>query len=166
MEKFIPLFAFILFCFGCTQKAISNKIDKARLDSIAKASDSSYSKPYYRSDFVTAQYYLNKKDSSVSQLMKDSAGNIRQIIIAKKDIRTFFAQYYTNGNLQANLPLDEFGQFHGNGIFYFEDGNVQSSGNFTHGVKTGQWNVFDEKGKVIATDEYDKNGQIIPRQHP
>jgi antitoxin component YwqK of YwqJK toxin-antitoxin module len=165
MKIIIPLLC-LISCFGCSQKDNSKKLDKNWLDSIAKASDSSYSKPYYRSDFVTAQYYINKKDSIVCQLMKDSGGNIRQIIIAKKDIRTFFGQYYTNGNLQADLPLDEFGQFHGTGIFYFENGKVQSSGTFTHGLKTGQWKVFDEKGKTIATDEYDKNGQIIPQQHP
>ena len=93
--------------------------------------------------------------------MKDSADSTRQIIIAKNNIRTFFAQYYTNGNLQADLPLDEFGQYHGTGIFYYEDGNLQSQGNFTHGIKTGPWKIYDEKGKLTATDDFDKNGQII-----
>ncbi len=153
--------------FGCAQKnSNSNILASSFIDSIIKNSDSSYEKPYYRTDFVTASYYTNKKDSSVCQLMKDSAGKIRQIIIAKKNIRTFFAQYYPNGNLQADLPLDSFGQYHGTGKFFYEDGNLQSSGNYNHGFKTGTWTVYDEKRKVTATDSYDDNGNLVPQKAP
>ena len=102
----------LIFLFSCEQNDNVKKLDKAWLDSIIKHSDSTYTKPYYRTDFVTATYYLNKNDSTVCQLMKDSAGNIRQVIIAKKDTRIFFGSYYKNGQLQADLPLDEFGQYH------------------------------------------------------
>ena len=161
------LFVLMLFIFSCTQQNGNAKIlSTSLIDSIIKNSDSSYEKPYYRTDFVTAAYYINKKDSSVCQLMKDSAGIIRQIIIVKKDVRIFFASYYKNGQLQANLPLDEFGQYHGTGNFYYEDGSIQSSGAYNHGLKNGEWNVYDEKGKIIATDNFDKNGQLTPQQHP
>ena len=167
MKIFIAFFATPILFLSCTQhNSNSKKIDRAWLDSIIKNSDSSYIKPYYRTDFVTAFYYLNKKDSTVCQVMKDSAGIIRQIVIAKKDVRTFFGSYYKNGQLQAHLPLDEFGQYHGTGIFYYDDGSLQSSGGFTHGFKTGHWKIFDEKGKLTATDEFDKNGQIIPQHQP
>jgi antitoxin component YwqK of YwqJK toxin-antitoxin module len=159
------LFASLVFFFGCTQKNSQAKILATSLiDSIIKNSDSSYTKPYYRTDFVTAAYYVNRKDSTLCQLMKDSAGKIRQIIITRKEVRTFFGSYYKNGQLQADLRLDEFGQYHGTGTFYFENGSVQSSGNFTHGLKTGQWRIYDEKGKLTATDEFDKNGQVILHQ--
>lgn len=165
------LFLITITVCSCSQQKNSSlpgakTIDRSWLDSIIKASDSSYTKPYKRTDFVTAVYYVNKKDSSVCQVMKDSADSIRQIIIAKKDVRTFFAQYYANGNLQADLPLDEFGQYHGTGTFYYENGSVQSSGIFDHGLKNGEWKVYDEKGKITTTDNFDKNGQLIPRQHP
>lgn len=156
----------VLLAASCSQNGQSAKsnaktINQPWLDSIIKNSDSSYSKPYKRTDYVTAVLYVNKKDSSVCQLMKDSVENIRQIIIAKNDIRTFFAQYYANGNLQADLPLDEFGQQHGTGTFYFEDGTIQSTGDFKHGLKTGQWKIYNEKGKLLSTDNYDVNGQLI-----
>lgn len=157
-------FIILLTVIGCNEHArhasTAKYIDHAWLDSITKNSDSSYSKPYRRTDFVTAEFYINKKDSSICQLMKDSAGGIRQIIIAKNDVRTFFAQYYPNGAIQANLPLDKFGQYHGTGTFYYEDGTIQSTGSFDHGLKSGQWQVFDEKGKLVFTDDYDKNGQL------
>ncbi len=154
---------------SCKQKQqnVNDKIlANSFIDSVIKKSDSSYEKKYYRSDFVTAQYYLNKKDSTVCQLMKDSAGLIRQIIIAKKDTRIFYGSYYKNGQLQANLPLDAFGQYHGTGKFYYEDGSLQGSGNYTHGFKTGAWKVFNEKGKETATDNFDQNGNLIPQKMP
>lgn len=157
----------VLFITGCKQQNVNDKILTTRfVDSVIKKSDSSYEKKYYRSDFVTAQYHVNKKDSTLCQLMKDSAGLIRQIIIVKKDVRIFFGSYYTNGQLQASLPLDGFGQYHGAGKFYYEDGSLQSSGNYTHGFKTGAWKVFDEKGKETATDNFDQNGNLIPQKMP
>ena len=131
------------------------------LDSIVKHSDSSYTKPYYRTDFVTAVYYVNKKDSSICQLMKDSAGVIRQMIVTKKGVSTFFGQFFLNGQLQAKLPLDEFGHYHGPSTYYYKDGSTQSTGDYTHGLKTGQWKNFDEKGTLLSTDTYDQNGQLI-----
>ena len=167
--KIISLFTttFILFITGCKPPNVNDKIlANSFIDSIITKSDSSYTKPYYRTDFVTAAYYVNKKDSTICQLMKDSAGKIRQIIITKKDTRIFFGSYYKNGQLQAHLPLDEFGQFHGEGNFYYEDGSLQSKGNYTHGFKTGEWKVYDEKGKITNTDSYDNNGNLMPQKAP
>ncbi len=167
MKIVLFLSVFMLFLFSCIQQNGNSKIlANSFIDSIIRSSDSSYEKPYYRTDFVTASYYTNKKDSTVCQLMKDSADIIRQIIIAKKDIRIFFGSYYKNGQLQADLPLDEFGQYHGTGTFYYEDGNLQSTGSFNQGLKTGTWKVYDEKGKLTATDTFDKNGQLIQNHQP
>ena len=162
---------FIVMLYSCNSNNKSAigamKINYNMIDSVKKASDTSWSKKYRSLDFFTADYYVTKKDSIVTQIMKDSAGNVRQIISAKYDrIRLFFAQYYSNGNLQANLPLDELGQFNGTGKFFYEDGSMQSSGNYTHGFKTGTWQVYDEKGKVTATDSYDNNGNIMPQKAP
>src|SRR6185369_4732764 len=88
--KFISLLVIAAtLLFSCTQHSNApapalKTVNTAWLDSIIKNSDSSYTKPYKRSDFVTAAFYLDKKDSSVCQVMKDSTGLIRQIIIARK----------------------------------------------------------------------------------
>lgn len=169
MRLLLPFLTLIILFTSCSDRAGNTNaktINRPWLDSMIKISDSSYTKPYKRTDFVTAVFYINKKDSSVCQVMKDSSDSIRQIIIAKKDIRTFFAQYYPNGNLQADLPLDSFGQYNGTGKFYYEDGNLQSTGNYTHGFKTGTWKVYDEKGQITATDAYDNNGNIMPQKQP
>lgn len=166
--KNVFLFLFIAVCmFSCKQKNGNDKILATPfIDSVIKKSDSSYEKAYYRTDFVKAAYYVNTKDSTICQLMKDSAGSIRQVIIAHKDVRIFFGTYYKNGQLQADLPLDAFGQYHGTGKFFYPDGKIQSTGNYLHGVKTGTWKVYDEKGKETATDNFDQAGNIIPQQAP
>jgi antitoxin component YwqK of YwqJK toxin-antitoxin module len=156
----------LISCAGNTGNSNAKTLNRAWLDSIIKTGDSSYTKPYKRTDFVTATFYVNKKDSVICQVMKDSADSIRQVIIAKNDLRSFFAQYYANGVLQADLPLDEFGQHHGKATFYYENGNVQSSGFFNHGLKSGEWKVYDEKGKLTSTDKYDNNGQLIKPHQP
>lgn len=170
-SPFLFPIAFLFLLVSCSQqnshsKTVAKNLNRNWLDSIIKTSDSSYSRPYKRTDFVTAVYYINNKDSTLSQIMKDSAGIIRQIVIAKKNTRTFFGTYYKNGQLQADLPLDEFGQYHGTGLFYFEDGSIQSRGNYEHGLKTGEWKIYNEKGELIATDMFDKNGQVILQHQP
>lgn len=158
---------YTILLFSCKQQSGNTGVLAIPfIDSVIKHSDSSYEKPYYRTDFVTATYHVNRKDSTICQLMKDSAGNIRQVIITKKDSRVFFGLFYTNGQLQANLPLDSFGQYHGTGKFYYENGKLQSTGNYTHGFKTGEWKLYDEKGGLTATDTYDVNGNILPAKAP
>lgn len=157
----------LLFAFasckeqGRKKETEIKRLNQLWLDSIIKISDSTYTKAYKRTEFVTSTFYCQKKDSSVCQVMKDSVGRIRQIIIAKNNHRAFFAQYYTNGQIQAELPLDEFGQYHGKSIYYYEDGSIESGGNYIHGLKNGKWQNFNIEGRLIATNEYDQNGQII-----
>ncbi len=165
MRSILVFTVIILLLNSCKQNKNPKSLDKTWLDSIISKSDSNYIKPYYRTDFVKAQYYVNSKDSTLTQVMKDSAGNTRQIIIMKGNTRYFYAQYYPNGHIQAALPLDEFGQYHGIGTFYFENGKVQSSGNYDHGLKKGQWKVYNEESKLITTDNFDNNGQLI-QAHP
>lgn len=166
MKFYSSILVLMIAVTACTeqnrQAAIGiKKIDHAWLDSIIQASDSVYEKPYKRTDFVTAVFYLNRKNSSVCQVMKDSANVIRQIILVNKNVRTHFAQYFANGQLQAELPLDAFGQYDGKAVSYYEDGRVQDSGHYAHGFKTGVWKNFDRESKLISEDEFDVNGQLI-----
>ncbi len=166
MNKNIWNLFFALLFFSCTQQKPSSKeiitVDKNWLDSIINKSDTSWKKPYRNNEYVSAEYYIDKKDSIVTQLMKDSAKTIRQINIAKYDnVRIFFAEYYSNGQLKARLPLDTKGRYNGPGKFFYENGYVRSKGNFNHGFYYGEWKNFDEMGNQISTDKYDENGQMI-----
>jgi len=123
--------------------------------------DTTYSKRYRNKEFAVAEYYINRKDTTVCQLMKDSANRIRQILIAKRDRKIFTAEYFSNGQLKATLPLDKDGRLNGEGAFYFESGCVRSKGSFRHGFYFGEWKNFDQNWKNVSTDQYDSNGQLI-----
>lgn len=157
------LFVCISVClFACTQKNIKRvagitEAETQMLDSIKKHSDSSYTKKYKRPDFVTAEHFLSSKDSTATQVMYDSAKKIRQILISRNDRRIFFEQFYANGQKIADLKFDELGQYHGPAFYFYENGEIQSSGNFRHGLRSGQWKEFDEKGKLLVL-QYDSNG--------
>jgi hypothetical protein len=162
MKIIFSLTAVVLFICSCTQQnSRLKKVDTAWLDSIIKHSDSTYTKPYFRTDFVTATYYVNKKDSTVCQVMKDSAQTIRQVIVVKKDIRTFFAPYFDNGQLQADVALDQAGRYHGTLTNYYRNGNIENTGNYTHGLKSGAFKNYDSTGHLISTETYDSTGQLI-----
>ena len=166
MKNFIGICILILLLISCNQKKTTEStavkmVDMAWMDSIIKNSDSSYSRPYNRSDFVTAYYYTNTKLHTVCQVMKDAASSIRQIIISKNDVRIHYSKYYANDQLMAILPLDEYGQFNGNAVYYFSNGGKQSEGVYQHGFKLGKWKNFADQGKLISEDEYNTTGQII-----
>lgn len=151
---------------GCNDSSsnepfIDNKLNKAWLNKIINKSDSSYTKPYYRSDFVTATYHINKKDSLLTQVMKDSAGNVKQVMIEKNKVRSFFAQYYINGQVMAILPVGKNGRFEGDAVFYCPAGKIKSKGKYVDGFYSGVWELYDEAGKLTVKETYDNNGQLI-----
>ncbi|MES1197898.1 MAG: hypothetical protein ABUL41_01315 [Chitinophagaceae bacterium] len=164
--KITGVIVFLAIFFSCKQKdngfsSIPERLDTTWLATIIRSSDTSYSKPYFRTDFVTASYYINRMDSTLCQVMRDSSNRVRQIITTKKNIRTFYAQYYPNGHAQAILPLDASGKYDGNAIIFYEDGDIKSKGKYRHGSYAGKWKNYDEKGKLVTEDEYDSNGQLI-----
>ena len=136
------------------------KADTAFLDSVIKRSDTSFIKKYKRPDFVTAEYYLSRQDSTELQVMRDSLNKVRQVIMTHRNVRSLFAQYYENGQLQANLSFDSFGQYNGPAIYYYQNGAVKSEGNYMHGLSRGEWREFDETGKAVVI-KYDANGARI-----
>ena len=160
----VCLFGFsVAIATSCTSKNIKNesalkKVNTVWLDSIVKNSDSTFSKKYRTADFATAEYYLFKKDSSVCQVMKDTAKTIRQILVSKKNIRTYFAQYYANGQLIADVKLDNYGQPDGSATYYYETGKIMRAGKYRHGLAVEQWEEFDEKTSTRFIAVYDSNG--------
>lgn len=169
MKPYISLILILLTIASCQTQQKAGKesitISKAWIDSIIQKSDTSWTKPYRNNTFVTAAYYVNRKDSNVTQLFKDSLGNIRQVIIAKYDqIRLFFGEYNANGQLMNAYTMDSLGKFNGFTKQYFESGIVKSSGNYVHGFRNGKWNNYDDAGKLISIDIYDNNGQLIKQE--
>jgi antitoxin component YwqK of YwqJK toxin-antitoxin module len=150
---------------SCTMRKPAEilSIDLHWLDSIKSKSDTSYVKKYRNEDFVIAEYFINRRDSTVSQIMKDSAGLIRQIIIARKKQRIFTSSYYPNGQIMVKGSFDDSGRFHGPAKYFYENGYVRMEGNYNHGLFSGEWTNYNENGNPSSTDLYDENGQLIKR---
>lgn len=136
------------------------------LDSILKSADTSYVKKYGTARFANAEYHIKKRDSFICQVMKDTSDSIRQIIITKKNKRSFFAEYYPNGQLIALLPLDTFGQCHGPSKYYYQNGIIESEGVYNNGLKIGTWKNYMETGERLTITEYNNNGQVIKSTDP
>jgi hypothetical protein len=136
-------------------------LDNNWLDSIRKQSDTTYEKKYRNSEFTVAEYLIDTKNSTVCQLMKDSLGKIRQIVIAKGNKRTFTAGYYRNGQLMADLPLDSNGAYNGMAKLYYANGRFKKEGKFVHGFYNGIWKNYDNTGVQVSSEFYDSDGQLI-----
>lgn len=152
--------------FGCTsnnshEPFVGNKLNKAWLNQFIEKSDSTYQKHYMRRDFVTAYFYTNKKDSTLCQVMRDSAENVRQVIIEKNGIRTFYSQFYTNGQALFIVELNNDGQLEGKARNFYPDGKLKSQGNYYNGLYSGVWEYYDEQGKLVSKEEYGKEGERI-----
>ncbi|MBS1742564.1 MAG: hypothetical protein JST81_05960 [Bacteroidetes bacterium] len=165
MKKIFYLVAAIvaMYVMACNSKKASESthllIDTKMLDSIKLHSDSMYEKPYMRSDWVTATYFVSRKDSTITQLMKDSFGNIRQVIIERNKVRIYVNQYYPNGQQQYKVKLDAFGQFDGPAEEYYENGNLKRTGTYKSGLHIGEWKNYDESGVYTFTQIYNGDGQ-------
>lgn len=164
--KFLPILLFIA-SLGCKHSGnsdgpfIDNKLNNNWLEKIIRNSDSTHTKPYFRKDFVTASYYIKKKDSTLCQVMRDSSEKVRQVIITKNDIRTFFSQYYPNGQAVFINHLKDDGKFEGDAVSYYQNGKVKSKGKYHDGLYSGVWEYYDENGRLIRKEGYDSNGQRI-----
>jgi antitoxin component YwqK of YwqJK toxin-antitoxin module len=129
------------------------------LDSIKKSADTIFEKKYGTLKFAKAVYYVNSSKAITCQLMKDSSDTIRQIIVTQNNKRNFFATYYANGQLMAELPLNSYGQYQGPSKYYYENGYVESEGEYQDGLKTGTWKNFDQNGNLVSKSKYNSNGQ-------
>jgi antitoxin component YwqK of YwqJK toxin-antitoxin module len=131
------------------------------LDSVMKSSDTNYVKKYGTAKFANAEYYINKKDTTFCQVMKDASDSVRQIILTKNNRRSFFTEFYPNGQLIAQLTLDTFGQYNGPSKYYYQNGIIESEGEYNNGLKKGNWKNYNESGKLLTITEYNSNGQVV-----
>ena len=167
--KWMIKFLVAIFLFGCASKKevapLAIRVNYNWLDSVKRMSDSTYVKKYGTDKFANATYYKNNKEAVVCQVMKDLSDTIRQIIVTKNGKRNFIAEYYSNGQLVANLPLDSFGQYHGASKYYYQNGYPESEGDYQKGLKKGVWKNYNFKGELTGTIEYDINGNAIKPDH-
>ncbi len=87
-----------------------------------------------------------------------------QIVAFKETINGITADsaaFYPNGQRMFRVPLNSEGQPSGLVQFYYPDGRLKESGRIILGVKNGVWRKFDEQGKLVRTEEFDKWGRKL-----
>lgn len=92
--------------------------------------------------------------------MRDSSDNVRQVIITINNIRTYFAQYYPDGQVMSTANVDGSGKFSGEAVNYFPSGKIKSKGTYKNGLYNGIWETYDESGRLLFQEEYDSNGAV------
>ena len=166
MRIFMSIAAIVIMgiaCKGTKKDAVVQiiKVDTAFFDSIRRNSDTGFTRTIGAGEFYSAEQYYTGGDSIVSKIMKDTAGRITGFVQFHKNVRTAYAEYYTNGQLKAKLLPDSQGRFDGQAIYYYEDGRIKSKGVYDKGLFSGTWKNYSAEGMLISTDEYNANGQLI-----
>jgi antitoxin component YwqK of YwqJK toxin-antitoxin module len=155
----------LLLIGGCktrTPAAIQKQsLHQQWLDSLQQQSDTQYSRTYRNGEFVTADYFINRTAHTVCQIMRDSALQPRQVILLKNDKRIGTSTYYANGQLITALPLDSNGRCEGHSVTYYPDGRIKCTGTFSQGLYAGDWKYYSEKGDLLYTEQYDRQGQLV-----
>lgn len=134
-------------CAGRQQSDIEIiKLDSGLVQDIMATSDKPMVDTPRRKDFYYIEHYLNKSDSTVSRILKDSLGHIVGINQTRKGIRLFVAEYYPNGQIKGKLTIDGKGNFNVPVTYYYQDGRIRSVGNFGDMVPVGIWKDYDSNG--------------------
>ncbi len=105
-----------------------------------------------RHDFYYAEHYESEAERKLTQILKDSAGNVVGINQTKNGIRVLVAEYYSNGQIKGKLTIDALGKYTGPAVYYYEDGRIRCSGDLKNGASVGEWKYYDKNGKPTKQD--------------
>jgi antitoxin component YwqK of YwqJK toxin-antitoxin module len=165
MKQVTTLGLFLFFLMSCGQTKLSDieiiKFDPKTITDLKQTSDTIYTEHIGRTDFYTADYFVNRKDSIITKLFKDSIGNVVAYNKTKNDKVFFAIEYFPNGQARGKLPEKTNGEYNGQVRYYYEDGRVKSEGQFKKGLWSGEWKNYDKDGHLISIDDYG-DGNVNP----
>lgn len=101
-----------------------------------------------RHDFYFVGEYLNKDDSLITTILRDSLGNIVGLNQRSKGATIFASEYYANGQEKGDVPFTRDGKLTGKAVYYYENGKIRSSGRLANGIRVGEWKEYDEDGNL------------------
>lgn len=157
----------LLLLMSCRQTKLSDieviKFDPETITNLEKTSDTIYTEHIGRADFYTADYFINRKDSVITKLFKDSIGNVVGYNKTKNGKVFFAMEYFLNGQARGKLPVKINGDYNGQVRYYYEDGRVKSEGQFKNGLWSGEWKNYDKDGHLISIEDYG-NGNVNPKK--
>lgn len=77
-------------------------------------------------------------------------------IIDGKRIAVYEWEYYEDGNVLKEGPLDENEKRHGLWKAFFRNGNVWSEGGYENGIRQGITKTYHDNGKLFYEGEFNK----------
>jgi len=69
------------------------------------------------------------------------------------------ADMYDSGRVVASGPINGADEQEGDWKEFYENGDLKSEGNYTDGVKMGEWKYYFSDGKKFEIGKYDKKGK-------
>lgn len=161
----IILLLFFLSSCGQTERSDIEviKFDPKTIDDLKRTSDTIYTEYIGRTDFYTADHFVNRKDSVTAKLFKDATGNVVALNRSKNETVFFAMEYYPNGQARGKLPEKTDGAYNGQVRYFYEDGRVKSEGQFKNGSRSGEWKNYDSDGYLISIDDHGE-GSVSPRK--
>jgi len=114
-----------------------------------------------------SRYELREDGSSIETRTYYSNEQIKQIGITRLDTfytpRVYVTNYYENGFIKSTGEQTTDVE---NGLWnYFHlNGKTETIGWFNYGVKIGRWSTFNFEGRIIKTEFYKYQGELIDKQ--
>lgn len=98
-------------------------------------------------------YYTDDKDSILLKNLTYKKGRLYKEI----------AYYTDNGGIEYIGFRDKDGNIDGEFERYFRNGQLELKGVLKDGYRTGEWQIYNDKGDLIEEVEYDNKGNPITK---
>ncbi len=176
MKKWLKLskYVIILICFGaipgsCQNPPIENK-QQSNNDSssltLQNVTEESFRLNYKTKNIFDATYWANKKIGMLLIPINDTLGlklgfSYSGILINKSECRINNGNYVENGKsyrfddngVLSHMFTFKSGVMNGEYISYFKNGTIESKGNYFNGNKSGEWEYYNNLGKLIKKEK-------------
>lgn len=176
MKKWLKLskHIFILLFFStvsgsCQNPSTENKQQK-KIDStsltLQKVTEESFSLNYKTKNIFDATYWANKKIGMLLIPINDTVGlklgfSYSGILISKSECKIGNGNYIENGKsyrfddngILSHMFTFNNGVMNGEYISYYKNGVVESKGYYVKGDKFGEWEYFNEFGKLSKKEK-------------
>jgi len=73
-------------------------------------------------------------------------------------------QWYQNGQLKFEVPVDDDGRSNGHFTSYYRNGQKESEGEVVYGMRQGVWHFYEKDGDIKSDSTYKDNVANKPRE--
>ena len=145
MKKLLIIIVVFISCnLNNNSKVVAHKLNKDSLNTVLKGFTLINIDTTAQSDFYYTYNYKSNTDSTLIRILFDSLKNISGINKNKNEVNLFVAEYYTNGQIKGDVPLNKDGEVDGLATYYYEDGRLRRLGYWKRNLQVGEWKEYDK----------------------